>query len=140
MSLLSHPEEEIVVSSPFEGRITFKGEPAAGAKVVRKLKWKDEEGDTDSVMTDGDGNFSLPIVTDKVTISKITQFVMSQVISVYYNGEETVIWNMGKGSKEKYGELGGKPVNFRCELTDADTPSRLDDALLVTKCKWDGVK
>ena len=140
MSLFKHPEEEVVVSSPLEGKITFKGEPAAGAKVLRTLKWKDDKGVTDSVMTDADGNFNFPIVKDVVTIGKMTQFVMSQKISVYYNQEETVIWVIGKGDKSLYGELGGKPVNFRCELTDESAPMRMQDALLVTKCKWDGIK
>lgn len=140
MSLLSHPEEEVVVSSPMEGKITFNNAPAAGAKIERLLKWKDDVGETDTTITDENGNFSLPIIKDKVTLSKISTFVMAQEIRVFYDGKEYLIWTMGKRSKKKYGELGGKPTNFRCELTDEDRPMRLERALLVTTCKWEMIE
>ncbi len=140
MSFFSHPEKEVVISSPFEGKITFKGEPATGAKVLRTLTWKDEKGETDTTMTDGQGYFKLPIVKDKVTVSKLTQFIMSQTIRVFYNGQEYVIWTMGKGSTENYGELGGKPVNFRCELTNDRERIEVEDGLLGTVCVWDSIE
>jgi len=137
MSLFSKEKHEVVISSPFEGVITYKGEPASGAKVERKLKWKDEDGETDSVETDQNGYFSLPVVEDTVSLSPITQFVMGQEIRVYFNNEEYEIWSIGKDSRELYGELGTKPENFRCELTDEGVPHRLENALLYTSCKWD---
>jgi hypothetical protein len=39
MSLLKNPEEEIVLSSPFDGVITLHNKPVEGAKVVRLLTW-----------------------------------------------------------------------------------------------------
>jgi len=155
MSLLYKPKEEIVVSSPMEGHITFKGKPAIGAKVERKLIWKDQEGETDFVITDDNGWFSFPIVKDVVKLSKISEFVMYQDLNVYFNGQKYEIWGMGKNSKVEYGELGGKPVNFRCELTDEIDyrieldpiePSEtgrdyeIDRGLLGTSCKWDSIE
>ncbi len=39
----------------------------------------------------------------------------------------------------KFGELGGKPINFRCELSDEPETVDLEDALLMTSCQWDSI-
>jgi len=50
------------------------------------------------------------------------------------------MWVMGKMGKNLYSELGGKPVNFRCELTDELIRVESDDGLLGTPCKWDSIE
>lgn len=140
MSLLNHPEEEVVVSSPMEGKITFNNKPVAGAKVERKLKWKDDTWETDTTTTDEQGNFSLPMVKDNVTLSKISTFVMAQEIRVYHEGTEYPIWAKAKHDKGIYGELDGRPSNFRCELTDAFIAVEAGEGMLGTSCKWDKIK
>lgn len=140
MSLLSKPEEKVVLFSPMKGLITFKNKPASGAKIERHISWKDQTGETDTTVTNDNGEFDLSLLEETVKLSKISQFVVSQEISVYYHGEKFLIWTMGKSSKDIYGELGGKPVNLTCELTDEETPHRFDDALLMTVCKWDSIE
>ena len=140
MSFLSKPEEKVVLFSPMEGLITYKNKPAAGAKIERKVSWKDDKGETDTSVTDENGKFNLSILEENVQLSKISQFVVSQEISVYFHGEKFIIWTMGKSSKLIYGELDGKPVNLTCELTDEEEPHRFDDALLMTACKWDSIE
>ena len=140
MSFLNHPEEEVVVSSPIEGKITFKNAPAAGAKIERLLKWKDDKGETDTTITDENGNFSLPVIKDKVTIGKVTTFVMAQEIRVYYKDVEYTIWYKAKSDKGLYGELDGIPVNFRCELMDEFISIDTGIDMLGTSCKWDSIK
>lgn len=140
MSLFTKPEEEVVLCSPMEGIITYENKPVAMAKLVRLIKWKDDIGETDNVITDENGHFSFPIKKQKVKLSKISQFVIAQEISAYFNNNEYVIWTMGKGSKVLYGELGGKPENLHCELTGEIIPVDVDDGLLGTSCKWDPIK
>lgn len=140
MPLFNKQEEKAVICSPMEGVITYKGSPVTGAKIERWLKWKDELGIRDSVKTDSNGYFSLPIVKDTVHLNPISQFVMGQEIKVLYNSKEYEIWSIGKSEKDIYGELGGRPENFRCELTDQGVAHRLDNALLYTSCKWDAIK
>jgi len=139
MSFLYHPEEEIVICSPMEGRITFNGAPAAGARIERLLKWKDDTGQTDTTITDENGYFRLPIIKEKAKLPKLAQFVVLQKIHIFHN-KEYLIWTMGKMSKDLYGELDGKPINFRCELTDESRPLSLENASLVTVCQWDGIE
>lgn len=140
MSFLNHPEEEVVVSSPLEGKITFNGAPVAGAKIERLLVWKDDVGETDTAITDKDGNFNFPLIKDRVTLSKISTFVMHQEIRVYYEGVEYPIWAKAKSDKGLYGELNGMPVNLRCELTDDFVAVKAGEGLFGTSCKWDSIK
>lgn len=140
MPFFSKQEQQVVICSPMEGIITYKGKPVSGAKVERWLKWKDEKGERDTVQTDKSGHFSLPIIEDTVSLSPISQFVMGQEIKVFHNDHEYEIWSIGKSEKGIYGELGGEPENFRCELTDEGIPHRLENSLLFTSCKWDQIK
>lgn len=140
MSLLYHPETDVVICSPMEGRITFKGVPITGAKIERFLKWKDDKGQKDSVVTDEHGKFKLSLVKESAKLPKLSQFVAHQEISVIYNGEKYVIWVMGKMGKSLYSELGGKPVNLHCELTDDLVRVETDDGLLGTVCKWSDIE
>ncbi len=140
MSLFNKPEEEVVVCSPMEGKITYKNEPVSGAKIERFLKWKDDVGETDVAYTDKAGNFKLSEIKDTVTLSKISTFVMAQEIRVYYSGNEYPIWAKAKWDKGIYGELNGIPVNFRCELTDEFITVEAGEGMLITSCKWDSIK
>lgn len=139
MSFLTKPEEEVVLCSPMEGIITFKGEPAAGAKIDRWITWKDEIGETDTVYTDNEGRFNLPIKKETVKLNKLTQFVVHHEINVIYLKEHYQIWVMGKFGKHIYAELNGKPINFRCELTD-EVVRVETDGLLGTSCVWDSIE
>jgi len=140
MSFLSKPEEEVVFSSPMEGKITFGNKPVSGAKIERLIKWKDKTGKTDTTTTDENGNFSLPVIKNIVKLPKISQFVVTEEIYVIYNNKKHLIWSLSKMSKKIYDELGGKPKNLRCELTDEDESFMFDNAMLVTICKWESIE
>ena len=139
MSLFMRDEEEVVLCSPMEGVITVEGKPVSNAKIERNIKWQDDVGETDTYYTDKNGSFSLPIKQTTVRLNKITQFVMSQEITVFYNNSKYMIWTLGKGSKLLYGELNGKPENFRCELTNDPIRVEVEDGLLGTSCVWDSI-
>ncbi len=137
--MFSKAEEEVVIFSPMIGKITLNGKPVSKAKIERWLKWKDEEGERDYFATDESGQFSIPIKKDFVRLSSISQFVMAQEVRVFVGGEKFDFWIMSKRNKDEFGELGGKPVNFRCELTDDLVRVEVDDGLLGTSCTWDSI-
>jgi len=139
MSIFSSNKEEVVLCSSLEGKITLNGEPASGAKIVRWFKWKDQKGESQSIYADEHGFFALPTVKGELKSSILAQFVVTQKITVHYQANEYEIWVIGKDSKEEFGELGGKPINFRCELSDEPETVDLEDALLMTSCKWDSI-
>ncbi|MCP3675194.1 MAG: DUF4198 domain-containing protein [Gammaproteobacteria bacterium] len=131
---------DVVLFSPMEGIITYKGQPAANAKIARTIIWKGDEGETDTFYTNEDGEFKLPIKETKVRIPLLGEFVLTQELIVFYEGEEFAIWVKGKQELGEYGELGGKPVNFRCELTDEDVYLEGFNGLFTTSCKWDHIE
>jgi len=138
--MFQKPEEEVVLFSPMQGQITLNGKPVANARVERFLKWKDETGESDSFSTNQDGQFKIPVKKDAVKLSTISKFVIAQEIRVFIGKDEYLIWTMGTGNKTSYGELGGKPVNFRCELSDEMRRVDVDDGLLGTSCQWDSIE
>jgi len=139
MSLFTKTEEEVVLCSEMEGQITFNGKPVKDVKVERWIKWKDETGEKDSVVTDDNGFFRLPIRKETVKMGGFSQFVVAQEIRAYYQSTEYPIWAKAKREKGEFAELKGKPLNFRCELTDELVAVNSGRGTLMTSCKWDGL-
>ena len=132
--------EKACVASGFEGRVTLEGKPASGARIVRTFKWKDEKGETEETIADKDGRFSFPShwgVFRRVLPVEVYSF---QDIFVYYNGQEYRIWRIGKLDKSEYSEFGGKPKNFRCELTENFRRVDLEHGFVGTNCYWESSK
>jgi hypothetical protein len=131
--------EKVCVASGFEGRLTFDGNPAAGARIVRKFNWKDEKGETEETIADKDGRFSFPSHWDVLRRVLPVQFVVHQNIFVYYSGQEYQVWGTGKMQKNEYSEFGGeKPLNFHCELTNDEVRGvALEVGFVATTCYWD---
>ena len=130
---------EVVLFSPMEGKITFEGKPAANAKIVRTIIWKGDAGETDTFYTSEDGSFTLPLKRTKVRIPPLAEFVLTQEVSVLYEGKEFIIWVKSKQELGEYGELGGRPENLRCELTDDEVYLEDFNGLFTTSCKWDSI-
>ena len=131
---------EVVLFSPMEGVITYEGKPASNAKITRRIIWKGDEGESDTFYTSDNGEFSLPIKKDKVRIPLLGEFVLTQELSVFYEGQEFFIWVKGKQDLGEYGELGGRPINLRCELTDKRIRLENFGGLFGTSCKWDTIE
>ena len=140
MSLLPSPQE-VVLSSPMEGLLTLKGKPLTGVKIERKLSWYEKsESVEDFVITDNMGHFSLPIVRKTIKLSGLVHFSISQEINTTHNGDKILIWFMSKSSKIEFGELGGKPVNLRCELSSDEIITRDYNNPFMSRCKWDSLE
>ena len=131
---------EVVLFSPMQGVITFEGKPAANAKITRLIIWKGDEGEADTFYTSDNGEFKLPEKKATVKMLPLAEFVLTQEISVLYKEQEYSIWVRQKVDLGEYGELGGRPVNFRCELTDERVRLEEFDGLFGTSCKWDSIE
>jgi len=132
--------KEVCIFSSMEGIITYQGKPASGAKIVRKVKWKDQKGESDFTIAGENGEFKFVSMNRILRRIFPVQFVASQEIYVYYKGQEFHIWTMGKLESQEYGELGGVPKNFRCELTGELLAVEVERGLLGTSCTWDSIK
>ena len=138
MSLFSKAKQvEAVLFSPLEGKLTYKGKPAANAKITLWTSWKDKIGETDTYHTDEQGNFSIPQKNMTYTPNFLAQLVMRQRLTVLFQGQEVVIWWITKMEETLFTELGGRPVNVRCELTHDEKIVDTDGSLGETRCQWD---
>ena len=129
-------EVEAVLFSPMEGKITHQGKPAADAKLKLWTAWKDKTSETEFYYADEHGYFSIPKKTVIYKHTPLAQLSIGQEVTVEYQGKEFLIWKAGKSSLHLFGELGGQPVGFICELTNENMNAHLDHALIETRCEW----
>lgn len=139
MTFFSSKDEHVVLFSPMDGVITYNGNIVKNAEVIRKATWGDKFEFSEKCLTNDRGEFSFPLKVEKWKQSRLTQFIVHQDIVVNYDNDTYTIWHMGKMDRGEYGELGGKPVNFRCELTDEIEYVEGVIGLLGTSCKWDSI-
>lgn len=128
---------EVVLFPPMEGRMTYEGKPAKNAKIVVHVFWKDEIGEKEDFYANENGEFNIPIKKVKVRIPPLSEFVVTQQISVFFQEEEFVVWSKATLGTDEYGGLGGNPVNVRCELTEKREKQEDFDGLFSTSCRWD---
>lgn len=130
-------EVEAVLFSPLEGKITYKGRPASGAKIKLWTAWKDKTGETEFYHADDQGNFSIPQKNMTYKSNPLVQLVIKQRLTVFFKDQEIDIWEFSKMEKAPFTELGGRPVNLTCELTNDERTVRGDGSLGGTRCVWD---
>ncbi|TLM78969.1 DUF6795 domain-containing protein [Microbulbifer harenosus] len=116
-------------------KITHDGNPAANAKVTRIVEWQKEQ--VDEFTADEHGYVALPEVKER-SLSQLlpVQFVVAQVVNVEFEGKEYEIWVNSKMSPDKNSELGGHPLDLKCELTREPVAIEDFDTILVTNCQW----
>lgn len=129
-------KKEAVLFSPLEGKLTFNGKPAAGAKLKLWLAWKDKEGESFYYTTDEYGFFKIPQHTTTYRETALAQLVISQEIIVEYEGISHEMWVMSKMDPGIFSELGGKPIDLQCDLPKDLTTIRGKRSLGGTACTW----
>lgn len=126
---------QIFTFSSVRANVTYEGEPVKGAKVSRLAKWKDTH--TDVTVTSDVGFFEFPAIFQKsITKFMPIEIVITQVITVEYNGIFYKIWINTKMNSDQNTELGGLPLDMECELTDDPVFYENFGPLLETNCRW----
>lgn len=139
-NFLGGEKVEAVLFSPLQGKLTFEGKPASGAKINLWIKWKDSEGETFSYIADEDGIFSIPIHTATYSQRAIAQLVITQIITVEYRNNSFEVWNLSKMDPGIFKELGGKPTNLTCEITSELIAISGNGLLGGVACKWESIE
>ncbi|MFD1215806.1 DUF6795 domain-containing protein [Microbulbifer celer] len=137
MSLLKTSESNAVLFSEMSGKITYDGKPAEDVRLDLSVTWNEDENIRETFTTDENGFFFIPKIERKITTHPLVQLSISQKITAHFNGESYNLWVRGKLDSEEYSETDGKPVNFRCELTDPLIRVEVKKGLLGTPCKWE---
>ena len=128
---------DIVLMSPLEGVLTYQGKPLPNKEMKLWLRWKDEEGENFTYVTDAEGRFSIPEHKVRDSLNPFAQLVVVQEIIVNHKGVTYEVWNRSKMEPERYTELNGKPVGLICELTSEESIFRGDGSLGSSLCTWE---
>ncbi|HRH78184.1 MAG TPA: hypothetical protein PK129_12600, partial [Cellvibrionaceae bacterium] len=82
-------KEDVVLFSRVQGRVLFNGIPVANAKVIRRYRYDTPQPIEDSCITNGQGEFELPVVVKKnTTVTPLAQFVVYQQLYVERDGQQ----------------------------------------------------
>lgn len=113
--------DRLVLFSEVHGTVLKDGKPVAGAEVIQKVVWSDNENDIprQRAITDETGTFSFPAIERRAGLLRLlpAQPTMQQELLIRYQGAEYIAWQHGKGSYNANTELDGRPIRLVCELT-----------------------
>lgn len=126
----------VCLFSPISGVITMNGQPVVNARLVRT---GDRNGPkVDEVASDQKGYFEFPAMYER-TITKFLpqEFVASQTIIVYYQGQQYEMWSAVKRKPEENVESRGNPLVVTCELNSEQTSIMVNGSPIHSLCSWD---
>lgn len=132
--------KEVVLFPEMSGFITFAGEPASNAEIKVHIYWKDDIGEEQLFYADKNGAFIIPEKRQRVRIPALSEFVITQQITVVYRSNEHIIWSKSTMETDESGGLGGKIRNIQCELTNERKKREDFNGLFSTSCNFDIVK
>jgi hypothetical protein len=109
-----------VMFSEVQGVVLKEGKPLAGAKVVRTFNWAwNNAKQKDEVMTDASGKFNFESVSRSSLITSIFPHepIVDQEIKIIYGNKEYMAWFFTKHNYDENGELKGKKINIKCDIS-----------------------
>lgn len=132
--------KEVVLFPAMSGVITFEGNPAANAEIRVRVYWKDDIGEEEVFRTNPEGFFSIPEKKQKVRIPPLAEFVITQQITVLFQGNDYIVWSKATMETDESGGLGGKIRNVECELTSPRKKQENFNGLFSTSCNFEIAK
>jgi|GEM_PF-3225755 len=105
--------------SEVEGVVMFDGKPCPSAKVEQKVFKANSQEYTSTTVTDGNGRFSFQEVSESKGLLGFlpTEFVATQRIVIYHEGNEYLGWANTKRDPSKNSESNGKRFALICDLS-----------------------
>jgi hypothetical protein len=128
---------KVVLFSAMEGKITFEGKSLPNTKIELWTAWEDKDGQTDVFYSDEEGRFTIPEKSVMYKPFFLVQLVIKQKLTVFHEGEPTMVWYFSKKEPDAYTELDGRPEGLICELSDDPVIIRGNRSAGKTLCKWD---
>tara|TARA_R110002096_G_scaffold428118_1_gene639435 strand:+ start:179 stop:862 length:684 start_codon:yes stop_codon:yes gene_type:complete len=124
---------KICVFSEVKAQILLQGKPVANAIVSRVLEFQKQK--TDQTISDSEGWFYFPAYYERSLLSLIpSELVIAQAMTVDVDNKEYKIWSNTKRSAKENSELGGLPLNLKCELSSPLKVFREFGSILRTNC------
>ena len=140
-TMIFKPEpENYVIFSPMEGVLLKDGVPLVNAKIIRLLRWNEnEEGLIEEFQTDETGHFSLPLHEERMALNMLIQFGASAEIYFDHRHDNNLLWYNSKRFPEIYSETGNKIEDLQCDLKSEEIAVHLEGShvsSILTKCRW----
>lgn len=131
---------DIVLMSPLEGVLTYQGKPLPNKEMKLWLRWKDEEGENFTYVTDAEGRFSIPEHKVRDSLNPFAQLVIRQEFTIMHQGVNYEIWIGSKTEPEPFLELGGRAAGMTCEITEESSIIHGKGAVARTACVWESIE
>jgi len=130
-----------VISSPLEGVLMKNGSVLANTKIIRRVRWNDnEQGIEEEFSTDDKGYFKLPKFEKELKMGALATFVgKTDLWAVLENGERDQFWFSSKMEKEENSEFEEVPEGMVCDLATEEGGVNLSHGLCLTKCRWNNM-
>ena len=128
--------KEVFLFSEVSGLLTYKGVPASRANVRRLVKIGDKSYE-EVIEANDEGLFHFDSLKKVERAIFPKEFVSHQKLIVEYENKEFLIWEGAKRSEERNAELDGKPLIFKCELTDDTRFFHMMFHSIGTSCTWE---
>ncbi len=109
---------DAVLFDPVEGLLTFEGKPAAGAKITRFVRLRQDELVEDKIVANEKGEFNFPVKIQTIRISPIAIYEVLKFITVDYAGQKIYISNKDEDRFTMNIDQHVKPLKLQYELTD----------------------
>ncbi len=140
---LNQPTAKVYSITPsFKGVLTKEGKPLGNQKLIRKLKWNDnEEGIEQVFYTKENGEFELPPHEEELALGVLVEFVAKTDIYLEYpdSSSELYIWFSSKMDETLNSEFKELPQNVVCDIERAEQRISLRHGLCFTRCVWDNM-
>jgi hypothetical protein len=127
---------KLCLFSEVKAQIFLNGKPIKNASVSRVLEFQKLK--TEQTTSDSEGRFYFPAYYESAFLALIpSELVIAQAITVNVDGKEYKIWSNTKRSAIENSELGGLPLNLKCELSSSLKLYKEFGSILRTNCLFD---
>lgn len=136
-----NPKKTYVIASPMDGVLMQNGKPLAHTQIIRHLWWNgNEDGLEETFVTDEQGQFSLPVHEEQLSLGKLTQFTCSTFLEVVINSQRFDVWYNHNLRGDMYAETEGRKLDdLVCDLSNEKIEVRPGISSIMTICRWEGM-
>ena len=135
-------KKEVVLMSPLKGVLLKGGQPLANVDIEVVVELPGGEERIYKHQTTSTGEFDLPVIKDTMTLGPMTEFVVSQFVDVFIDGEKDTIWSAGKREPGLFAERypASETIGLVCDVNDERKKYQERAGYIRTKCTWKSLR
>jgi len=124
----------ISLFSQVNGQVLLEGKPIAGAEVTRTAIYK-QDNHVETTVSDQNGSFHFDAL-DVHSVNRIlpSEIVVTQKITIHYDGKDYLAWKTVKRSAEENDELSGYLGKLVCDLSASEKQTETAHSVIAGIC------